>query len=306
MKNITEITRRDIRDFIEMNKINWSGTLDETKFLTRLYNLQKLPSYDGRFKNFEGDIWQHRINNNDWDDYWIFDDDRLNLSECDDEDYLKLLCEMLHPLVRSNYEETAKMIEAFNEYLKNDGYIIEESEKKSGKSIYGARLLNEKNKPIFRKEEIIQKLSTEYVKQQITSMEASIETTPYIAIGIAKELIETVLKTILNESGENYVDDTTLPQLMKKVSKILNLVPKDIPDEKKGVEVIRIILGNLSSIVAGIGELRNDYGSGHGKEKSFVGLQPRHAQLAVGAATTLVHFLLETWEMLQEKKLNNK
>ena len=41
-------------------------------------------------------------------------------------------------------------------------------------------------------------------------------------------------------------------------------------------------------------ELRNLYGTGHGRDGRFIGLKPRHAKLAVGAAATLGTFLLET------------
>lgn len=35
----------------------------------------------------------------------------------------------------------------------------------------------------------------------------------------------------------------------------------------------------------GVAELRNHYGTGHGKAAGTKGLQPRHAKLAVGGAT---------------------
>ena len=57
----------------------------------------------------------------------------------------------------------------------------------------------------------------------------------------------------------------------------------------------------MSFIVQGLAELRNSYGSGHGKEATFKGLQPRHSKLAVGAATTLAVFLFETHNMRKEK-----
>ncbi|WP_354328249.1 abortive infection family protein [Variovorax atrisoli] len=40
--------------------------------------------------------------------------------------------------------------------------------------------------------------------------------------------------------------------------------------------------------------MRNHYGKGHGKAAGAKGLQPRHAKLAVGAASTLAVFLAET------------
>lgn len=300
MRKISEITKRDIQDYIVINKILWAGKLNETEFLSRLYDVQKIPSTDPRFTSFENDIWQHRINNDDWNDYWIFDDDRLNLKSCDDAEYLKFLCEMIHPIVRVDVDEINQLLQEFNNYLRKDGYEIVEKTRLSGHPIYAARQFVGS---IFlvKKEEIIQKLSSEYVTQQITSMEASIEISPHIAIGLSKELIETVTKSILDEGGIS-LKNADMPQLIKETTKLLNLVPKDVSDEKKGAEKIKQILGSLSSIVNGIAELRNDYGSGHGRNGNFKGLQSRHAKLAVGSASTLAIFLLETWEMMKEKK----
>lgn len=300
MKKISDITKRDIQDYLIINKINWAGKLDETEFLSRLYNLNEMPTTDSRFSNFSGDIRQHRINNYDWDDYWIFSDTRLNLRNCDDFDYLKLLCEMLHPVVRTDYEETTKLLQIFNKYLKRDGYIITEKARISGKPIFAATVYSDL-RAVYDKKILIDKLSSEYFSQQITTMETVIENSPHIAIGLAKELIETILKSILVENKIEIDKNMNLPQMMKEVTKLLNLVPQNISDEKKGAEKIKVILGNLASMVYGIGELRNDYGSGHGKDGNFKGLQPRHAKLAVGASSTLAVFLLETWEFMKNK-----
>jgi hypothetical protein len=61
---------------------------------------------------------QHRVNNYDWDDDWIFSDTRINLNNCDDAEYLRFLCEMLHPVVRSDYEEVNQLLQAFNSFVK--------------------------------------------------------------------------------------------------------------------------------------------------------------------------------------------
>jgi hypothetical protein len=55
---------------------------------------------------------------------------------------------------------------------------------------------------------------------------------------------------------------------------------------------------NLATLVHGSAELRNFYGTGHGRSKSQAKqrLTSRHARLAVGAATTLDVFLYETHE----------
>ena len=76
---ISEFTRRDIFDFIRVEKINWNGELEEPDFLSRIYDFGNIQSTDSRFNDAYGDIWQHRINNDDWDIYWMFSDERINL-----------------------------------------------------------------------------------------------------------------------------------------------------------------------------------------------------------------------------------
>jgi hypothetical protein len=50
----------------------------------------------------------------------------------------------------------------------------------------------------------------------------------------------------------------------------------------------------LATVSQSLAELRNLYGTGHGKGGRTKGLSPRHAKLAVGAAATLAVFLFET------------
>ena len=64
----------------------------------------------------------------------------------------------------------------------------------------------------------------------------------------------------------------------------------------KGTETIQRLLSNLGAVAQGLSELRNLYGTGHGKHGKAKGLFARHARLAVGAAATLATFLLETHE----------
>jgi len=54
---------------------------------------------------------------------------------------------------------------------------------------------------------------------------------------------------------------------------------------------MRRLLGNLGSVAQGLVELRNLYGTGHGKTGSAKGLSSRHARLTMGTAATLATFL---------------
>jgi hypothetical protein len=130
--------------------------------------------------------------------------------------------------------------------------------------------------------------------RQIERMKSAVEDDPGLAIGTAKELVETTCKTILEERGIQFDDDADITKLVKETRKSLGLIPDAIPNSAKGAEMIRRLLSNLGSIAQGLGELRNLYGTGHGKHGKTKGLNPRHARLAVGAASTLALFLFET------------
>lgn len=139
-------------------------------------------------------------------------------------------------------------------------------------------------------------LDANHLAEQIRRMEDSVETDPSLAIGTAKELIETCCKTILSERGQEISGTPDIPTLTKATLKELNLVPEGVPNEARGADVIKRLLSNLSTIGHGLAELRGLYGTGHGQHGSTSGLTTRHAKLAVGAASTLAVFLFETHE----------
>jgi len=135
---------------------------------------------------------------------------------------------------------------------------------------------------------------TPELHRQIERMQNAVEDDPGLAIGTAKELVETTCKTILEERGIQFDEHDDIAKLVKKTRKALGLVPDNIPDSAKGAEIIRRLLSSLGSISQGLGELRNLYGTGHGKSGKSKGLAARHARLAVGIASTLATFLFET------------
>lgn len=146
--------------------------------------------------------------------------------------------------------------------------------------------------------ELTGQMDAQHVSQQIARMENTVDSDPELAIGTAKELVEAVCKTILAKKGVQ-LHNPNMQELTKTTFKTLKLAPDDIPDQAKGVKVIRRILHNLGSIFDGVNELRDLYGTGHGRESSR-SLSPRHARLAVGAAVTVVRFLLETYNEQRE------
>ena len=94
-------------------------------------------STDSRFENALGDIWQHRVNNYDWDDNWVFSDHRFKLKNGSDSLLLNFLCEIFHPVVRDDSKPWKKIFDIINELIKKDGYEFYEKDHISGRSIYG-------------------------------------------------------------------------------------------------------------------------------------------------------------------------
>jgi len=300
---ISQLTRRDIIDAIAAEEINLYGRLEETEFLSRIFDLQQLPSFDPRFKDAAGDIWQHRVNNDDWNNDWLFYDARFNLLHGDDEVFLRFLAEVLHPVVRSDSTEAERICQLFNQYLRNDGFQLVERTRLSGKPVYVGRYVGISAMPgLSGARESLAGTDPTYVSQQITRIEAAIVNDPSLAIGTAKELVETCCKTILTELGVPFSKSADIPELVKLTAKELELTPRDIPDKAKAAETIKRLLSNLATITQGVAELRNHYGTGHGKVATTKGLQPRHAKLAAGAASTLAVFLAETHNDRQKPK----
>ncbi|HEY4308451.1 MAG TPA: abortive infection family protein [Pirellulales bacterium] len=130
--------------------------------------------------------------------------------------------------------------------------------------------------------------------QQIERIENQIEDDPDLAIGTSKELIETVCKTILADRNVVIDKKWELMELVKRTREELKLVPDGIPEAAKAADTIRKLLGQLAAITQSLAELRNSYGTGHGRDGRAKGLTPRHARLASGAACVLAKFLFET------------
>ena len=149
-------------------------------------------------------------------------------------------------------------------------------------------------------DELKDKFSSEYMSQQIELMVSMQSTSPTNAIGLAKELIESCCKTILDELGIAWDKNDDVPQLTNKTMNALNLLPANVQATDQGADAIKAVLGNLRAIPTKLAELRNPFGSGHGKSASFQGLEERHAKLAVGSSITFVDFVWSTFVKQQK------
>ena len=295
--DISRVTRQNIFDGLRIDSVVWSGKLEEVEFLERLYDLRSLPSHDLRYHDAAGDIWQHRVNNpEDWDDDWIYGDPRFNLLQGSTDEFLRFLCELVHPVVRPDRNEALKLVQQFNDQLRLEGWQLFEEEKIASRPRFvGRRIQNSGSRSVSRARTVADALDAGWMQKEIERLEHAVERDPALAIGTAKELVETCCKSILSKRGVSFSRSDDLPKLTKAVAKELKLVPEGISDEVKGGNTIRLILQNLSAITQHVAELRGLYGSGHGRDGKHRGLEPRHARLTVGAAVTFIDFITETY-----------
>lgn len=135
-QRITDITRQAIIDRLLMDSEDpFYGKSDLISFLKRTWPLSQMPSTDRRFKNAEGDIWQHSVNNNDWSDsdlLW----NRLKIGEISDEQFSRFLEARVHPLICPDRDRLESFVAAFNEELRNDRFVMRKASEISGRPIY--------------------------------------------------------------------------------------------------------------------------------------------------------------------------
>lgn len=122
---------------------------------------------------------------------------------------------------------------------------------------------------------------------------------PEGAITLARSILESVCKHILDEFGTEYDPQADLPKLWSLASDRLNLAPSQHQEK-----VFRAILGNCQAVVGNLAAIRNRLGDAHGQGRRPVRPHARHAELAVNLAGTMASFLVATWENWKRQRSN--
>lgn len=219
--SISEVTRRAIVDYI-VAEVGWAGRLEEDEFLARLYDLTSLPSTDPRFSNAAGDIRQHRINwPDDWKPDWLFYDPRFNLFRAPDDEFLRFLCETVHPVVRPDVDKAREIVAAYSRELKADGWCVVESKQLSGHPVFIAQQLGGRT-GIFEEPTGWQKVDRQLQEVRLRLDTASSEE-QFQAVGLlCREVLISVAQSVFDPSRYTPSD---------------NVVPSDT-DAKRMLEAI--------------------------------------------------------------------
>ena len=134
--------------------------------------------------------------------------------------------------------------------------------------------------------DVLQEFSAEAVQKMWVKAIERREADPEAAITLARSLIESVCKHILNEAGE---DQGNPDQLYRQTTALMNLAPN-----QQSEQPFRQLLGACNTIVGSLYAIRNRFGDAHGRSGSDTIPLPRHAELAVNVAGSLAVFLVRT------------
>lgn len=201
-----------------------------------------------------------------------------------DEDYGGHIFTVLRKLLGSNYENLGQI----EEFVGLQPWL-----KRKDPALYSELYDDLEPEPTIPLEQV-EEASTIHdvidLNRHAARIRFGIASDPAQAIGSAKELLESVMKTILGEHDPKCADD--IPALLKRVRTQLDLDPKSAGAIAN--DTLRKTLASLGQIIVGVAEIRNLHGTGHGRSKSKE-LEVAHARLVVNAAITAATFILEIW-----------
>ena len=216
----------------------------------------------------------------------------------------------------TNTEDPYKIDKLYNDLLEYYSVYfsdeLEENKKNnrgtSFKSLYNKckdiiiRELSNSSNFISESEVLKIKFSSEYINSQIDLMLEMVDRNPTEAIGKSKELLESCCKEICNNLGDNKKDNLKLTQLVKETFKCLKIPNESMIIDETEDKIVKQITGSLNGLASGINDLRNHYGSGHGRERNFKALSKKHAELSVGASITLTRYLWDSFREIENSK----
>lgn len=166
----------------------------------------------------------------------MFGDPRFNLTGGSDKQFVAFLSEMVHPVVRSDGDEIAKLVAEFNRQLRPDGYQLRPVTYLSGKPIYAGSRVSASHSPATALRLPSRTLLDDHsaLMDHLDVIERDLASDPAGAIASAKELVESMYKLILDKRGVAYGAED-LPKY-KKVATELGLAKESVPGSAKGLK----------------------------------------------------------------------
>jgi hypothetical protein len=123
---------------------------------------------------------------------------------------------------------------------------------------------------------------------------SAVDDDPAASVTAACATLESVFKVVIEDEGLEMPKDQSIGRAWNVVRGHLGLDAKDVAEDD-----LKKVLQGMASTVDGIGSLRTHAGSAHGRGRTAYRIEPRHARLAVNAASTVAMFVLERWDKVR-------
>jgi hypothetical protein len=268
------------------------------EFLNSIFDLSSLPSHDSRYKDMAGDLFQHRENNNDWDEDWVFSDPRINLLRCADEKYLQFICEIFHPRTRGmrissrasedkkeHWRRIPEIIAEINKAI-SPYYKIVEKDKLGEGFIY--TFIDSEKVSSKVAATAVEKIDAIYIREMYNRAykdvkEGNLDT----ALTHARTMVEEVLIYILEQNGKVVPKDGDIRKRYNEVKEIYSMHQTAEMDKR-----INALLGGLEKIITAVTEMRNSVSDSHGAGSERIIIKDYHAALLVNSAMAFADFIL--------------
>ena len=131
-----------------------------------------------------------------------------------------------------------------------------------------------------------------HIEEHVLALELAVAENPGLAFDLAKTLVESVCRTVLDERSIAFGEADDLPKLFKVASTHLPFLPATATDAARTRKSLAQTLNGLHTAIQGICELRNQCGfASHGSGAPRPPMESVQALLAAEAADTVVGFL---------------
>lgn len=291
---VSETTRRKIVAYLDT--INLSGNVDVVELLAELWPLNKMDgtgAYKGvqvTYGALDAEIYQHYVRFEDWSTKDLLE--ILDLYRCSNVLLFEFLAMIVHPRTREEADQR-EMARSLTEILRRDSFALAQAGTVSGYPIFKvAPVASIGESPSSQEVSIVLgSFDEEGVHAAWQKAMARKNTDPEGAITAARTLLETVCKHVLDHcENASYQPGDDLPKLWKACAETLNLAPS-----QHTLEPFKQVLGGCTSVVHGLGTVRNRIGDAHGQGRRPVKPKPRHAALAVDLAGAMANFIVTTF-----------
>lgn len=284
---ISPLTRRHL--FQALNDYALSGQEPLLPFLRRFWPIDEMRwgTASGETASLADAFTRHAVDHDDMSNEDVLNE--VGAKECSQSLLFALLEAVVHPETRAAGEQE-RLIGVLNPILARDGYSLVASGNVSGYPVFSVRRVQHGCPSDAGISQTLSAFDPDAVHAAWRKALERRTSDPEGAITVARSLLETVCKHIIEDAGGVFHEKDDLPTLYRAAAERMNLAP-----DQHTEQVFKAILGSCQNVVNSLATLRNKLSDAHGRGRRPARPLPRHAELAVNLAGTMATFLISTW-----------